>query len=200
MNLSGRLQRDERQIQLLNAANAIILEKGTDALTLITLAERAGVTKPVTYKHFGNRKSLLHALFKYSDDALTARMNAQMEKPISDLKDAVTVCITTYFECMADDGEAFNATVAALKAYPEFSDIGLDVQDFFCQILQRSLQKYLPENFRIPEWTAIMIFGATESLCIMMIKDPALKPKVISEAVWLVKTLLADQLNRFSGN
>lgn len=56
-DLSGRLQRDERQIQLLNVANSIILAEGTDALTLITLAEKAGVTKPVTYKHFGNRKS-----------------------------------------------------------------------------------------------------------------------------------------------
>ena len=100
---------------------------------------------------------------------------------------------------MADDGEAFNATVAALKAYPEYAGISREVQDFFCQILQRALQRWLPENFRIPEWTSVMIFGATESLCLMMFADPALKAKISEEAIWLVKTLLADQLKRFTG-
>ncbi|HGH5990005.1 TPA: TetR/AcrR family transcriptional regulator [Morganella morganii] len=197
--MSGRLQRDERQIQLLNVANSIILAEGTDALTLITLAEKAGVTKPVTYKHFGNRKSLLHTLFKYSDDVLTERMNTGMEQPITDLDQAVSAFITTYFDVMAEDGEAFNATVAALKAYPEYAGISREVQDFFCQILQRALQRWLPENFRIPEWTSVMIFGATESLCLMMFADPALKAKISEEAIWLVKTLLADQLKRFTG-
>lgn len=44
-----------------------------------------------------------------------------------------------------------------------------------------------------------MIFGATESLCLMMFADPALKAKISEEAIWLVKTLLADQLKRFTG-
>ncbi|MHC8285601.1 helix-turn-helix domain-containing protein [Pseudomonas sp. XS1P51] len=35
------------------------LRTGTDALTLATLAERAGVTKPVAYEHFRTRSGLL---------------------------------------------------------------------------------------------------------------------------------------------
>lgn len=53
-----------------------------------------------------------------------------MEQPIADLDQAVSVFITTYFDVMADDGEAFNATVAALKAYPEYAGISREVQDF----------------------------------------------------------------------
>ena len=52
---SRRLSKAERRQQLLDTALRIVREEGADRLTLGHLAIRAGVSKPVTYEHFGTR-------------------------------------------------------------------------------------------------------------------------------------------------
>src|SRR5689334_13006179 len=57
-----RLSKTERRAQLLAVARDIVRESGSDALTLASLAERAGVTRPIAYEHFETRAGLLVAL------------------------------------------------------------------------------------------------------------------------------------------
>ena len=52
------MPKEQRRIQLLETASAIVRAGGTDALTLAHLAEQAGVTKPIAYEHFGTRAGL----------------------------------------------------------------------------------------------------------------------------------------------
>ena len=56
---SGRLSSASRRRQLLAVALSIVREEGADRLTLGHLAQRAGVSKPVAYDHFGTRSGLL---------------------------------------------------------------------------------------------------------------------------------------------
>ena len=82
-----KLPRAERREQLLATAKAILGEEGTDALTLGYLAERAGVSKPIAYEHFGTRAGLLIAICGAYDDrqkeaqreALEATMREALE-------------------------------------------------------------------------------------------------------------------------
>ena len=71
-----RLSREDRLRQLLDMSWRVIRDEGTDALTLGRLAERAGVTKPVVYDHFGTREGLLTALYRDFDARQTATMTA----------------------------------------------------------------------------------------------------------------------------
>lgn len=57
-----RLPKEERNRQLMDVAWSIVRGEGTDALTLGYLAERAGVTKPVVYDHFGTHRAARRAL------------------------------------------------------------------------------------------------------------------------------------------
>lgn len=52
---STRLSKPARREQLLDTAMAIVRAHGTDSLTLLSLAEAAGVSRPVVYDHFGTR-------------------------------------------------------------------------------------------------------------------------------------------------
>ena len=54
-----RLSKQARREQLLDVAVAIVRTQGADGLTLVTLAEAAGVSRPITYDHFGTRPGLL---------------------------------------------------------------------------------------------------------------------------------------------
>lgn len=66
-----RLRKEDRRVQLLEVARGIVRQQGTEALTLGYLAERANVTKPIPYDHFGDREGLLMALYRdFSDRQL----------------------------------------------------------------------------------------------------------------------------------
>lgn len=57
-----RLAPAERREQLLDAALRVVSERGFDAVTVDSIARRAGVTRPVVYDLFGDLKSVLLAL------------------------------------------------------------------------------------------------------------------------------------------
>jgi AcrR family transcriptional regulator len=56
------LPRDERSKQLLEIAEAVFAERGVQATSMEEIADRAGVTKPVLYDHYGSKDRLVAAV------------------------------------------------------------------------------------------------------------------------------------------
>ena len=67
----SRLRGVARHQSFLDAARVIALEGGLNAVTMESVAHRAGVTKALGYRFFENREALLQALFDH--DALIFR-------------------------------------------------------------------------------------------------------------------------------
>ena len=61
---SARLTRAERRDALLDAALALVTSDDLAAVSMETVAERAGVSRPLVYKHFANRNELLAAIYR----------------------------------------------------------------------------------------------------------------------------------------
>lgn len=57
-----RLPREERARQLLDVAEAVFSECGVRSASMDEVAERAGVTKPILYDHFGSKDGLVAAV------------------------------------------------------------------------------------------------------------------------------------------
>ena len=55
------MARAERETQLLDVAEEVFSTKGYLSATVEEIAERAGITKPVIYDHFGSKEGLLAA-------------------------------------------------------------------------------------------------------------------------------------------
>jgi AcrR family transcriptional regulator len=53
-----RMTAQERREQLVGVARALFAEKGYEATSIEEVAERAGVSKPVVYQHFGGKEGL----------------------------------------------------------------------------------------------------------------------------------------------
>ena len=70
-----RLRRAERRAALLDAAVELVESLPLDAVTMDAVAERAGVSRPLVYRHFANRGDLLAATY---------------EREVADLHDALT--------------------------------------------------------------------------------------------------------------
>lgn len=118
--MSARLTRDARRAQLLAVAHDIVRSEGTDALTLARLAERAGVSKPIAYDHFGTRAGLLAALFRSFDERQIERMTAAMADRGDTLRAASEIAAAGYLECLV--GPEWEDVSAALLAYEETKD------------------------------------------------------------------------------
>jgi AcrR family transcriptional regulator len=53
-----RMTAQERREQLVGVARGLFAEKGFEATSIEEIAERAGVSKPVVYQHFGGKEGL----------------------------------------------------------------------------------------------------------------------------------------------
>lgn len=114
-----RLPKEQRRQQLLETARAILGEEGAEALTLARLAERAGVSKPIAYEHFGTRAGLLIALCdEYNDRQVAAQAEALAARG-GGVADVAGIFAHSYVTCVLDIGPAMGAAFAALAASDE---------------------------------------------------------------------------------
>ena len=68
---------------LLDATRTLLEERGTEALTMAAVAERAGVSRRAIYLHFASRTELLTELFGYisEQESLTASLQPVWQAP-----------------------------------------------------------------------------------------------------------------------
>ena len=85
------VRRAQRREELLDAAIGIIREDGP-SVSMDALAAAGGVTKPIIYRHFGDRAGLIHAVaHRFAEDLLTEIRSAlgRQTDPRSVLADTV---------------------------------------------------------------------------------------------------------------
>jgi AcrR family transcriptional regulator len=70
-------RRAERRTELLDAAVAVIRRDGP-GVSMEAIAAEAGVTKPIVYRHFGDRHGLVAALAERFSDGLLAELRASL--------------------------------------------------------------------------------------------------------------------------
>lgn len=74
-----RLRRADRREALLDAAIAIALDHGVEAVSMETVAARARVSRPLLYKHFSNGAELLAAAYRREMGILDADVAAAVD-------------------------------------------------------------------------------------------------------------------------
>lgn len=75
MKKKQRLSGAERRAQLLEVARKVFAHRGYDATSLDEVAERAGVSKPIVYEHFGAKEGLYAAIVEREMDHLVASVS-----------------------------------------------------------------------------------------------------------------------------
>jgi AcrR family transcriptional regulator len=113
-----RLSRADRHAQLLDAARVLIREEGTDGFTLARLAERAGVTKPLAYQHFGDRAGVLAELYRSFEARQREVLAEALRTTPDDLGAVAAVVAAAYVDCCLAEGAELADVVAALAGSP----------------------------------------------------------------------------------
>lgn len=106
-----RLARSSRRDALLDAAAELVAGGDVDSVSMEAVAEQAGVSRPLVYKHFANRSELLAALYQRESALLHSELATDVEAAVS-LEEMFRALIRGALRAQASRG----AALAALRS------------------------------------------------------------------------------------
>lgn len=80
-----RLRSDERQREIVAAVLALARERGPDAITTQSIAERIGVTQGALFRHFPDKEAIWLAVFAWVRESLSEVLAESIERADSPL-------------------------------------------------------------------------------------------------------------------
>jgi AcrR family transcriptional regulator len=175
-----KLPKAQRRDQLLETALEIVRAEGSDALTLPYLAERAGVSKPIAYDHFGTRSGLLIALYKRLDDLQVTALRQALARSPRRLQDAARVVSQAYLDCASSAGAEWHAVSAALQGDEEMEAVQRELIDSYVALYCEAFAPYtdLPaDELRL---RCIGILGAAEAVSRAIIRGEATEDRAVA--------------------
>ena len=109
---SGRLTREDRRDALLDAAVELVVSGDPDVVSMEAVAERAGVSRPLVYKHFANRGELLAAVYQREATLLHRELAAEVGAAAT-VEEMFRTLIRGALQAAAERGHVFNALRSA---------------------------------------------------------------------------------------
>ena len=176
---STRLSKPARREQLLDTAMAIVRAHGTDSLTLLSLAEAAGVSRPIVYDHFGTRPGLLIALYRRLDERHRAASEEALRDAPAVLREIARVLSAAYFACATDMPE-FTAVSAALKGDPEAEALQHDLLADYTGVMATALAPHTGLPAEALQLRCVGVLGAAEALAAELNHGRGTAPDVIT--------------------
>lgn len=124
----------DRRRELLEAAERIVLRDGPEA-SMNAIAAEAGITKPILYRHFGDKGGLYRALAVRHTDGLLAGLRAALASPVP-RRERVEATLDTYLLAIETRPQVYRFLMhPADEAAP--ADSGFDVGRHSAPLLRR---------------------------------------------------------------
>ncbi|MBD7996368.1 helix-turn-helix transcriptional regulator [Arthrobacter sp. Sa2CUA1] len=135
-----RLAKPERRIQLLEVARQLIRDAGTDGFTLGRLAERAGVTKPLVYDHFGDRAGVFAELYREFEARQRNTLAAALADAEPKLPVVAGLVAGAYIDCCLAEGRELADVVAALAGFSTLAGVRQEAEDAYLAMCRTALE------------------------------------------------------------
>lgn len=123
-----------RREELLEAANRVVLRDGPGA-SMNAIAAEAGITKPILYRHFGDKGGLYRALAVRHTDALLSSLRAALDAP-ADRRRRVESTLDTYLAAIASHPQVYRFLMHPAEEGPA-GEYGFDVGQDSAMLLRR---------------------------------------------------------------
>lgn len=165
-----KLSKPERREQLLETAMVVVRDEGANALTLAHVAERAGVSKPVAYEHFGTRSGLLIALYRRIDERQITALHNALERVPQRLKPIARVVSDAALSCYSSIGSEWHAISAALKGSEEMEAVQRELIDSCIGLYCDTFAPYTALSDTDLHLRCAGFVGAAESISVEVIR------------------------------
>lgn len=186
----ARLSKQARREQLLDTAREIVREQGADGLTLVTLAEAAGVSRPIAYDHFGTRTGLLLALYRRLEERHRAAVTVALQDVEPSPSAISHVMSSAYFACATDMPE-FTAVSAALKGNPEAEALQHEMLDGYTEVMAHALAPLSGLPVGALQLRCTGVLGAAEAIAVEVNRGRTTIPDAVSALADLIVGSLA---------
>ncbi|GAA1699044.1 TetR/AcrR family transcriptional regulator [Kribbella sp. NPDC056951] len=185
---------ERRRPMLLDAALEVFSEKGFAGTTMQSVADAAGVTKPVVYDSFANRDELLLALLAREEQHLVISIVAALpaDPTVGTPEEHVLDGLTAFLSTAAENPQSWRIVFGAqYGAAPVVADRVRAARAFLVEGLRLTLVKSLPgvtdPDANLPV-LAELLASMTEASARMLVVDgtdrtPAELAKVVSKVV-----------------
>lgn len=108
--------RDARREALLAAADLVVQRDGSSA-SMAAIAAEAGITKPILYRHFGDKSGLYAALAARHTDRLLVDLTAAL-RSAGTARDRVRRTVDAYLVVVEDEPQVYRFLVQSVEAAP----------------------------------------------------------------------------------
>ncbi|EGG43216.1 MULTISPECIES: TetR family transcriptional regulator [Streptomyces] len=127
---------DRRRRELLEAADRVVLRDGPGA-SMNAIAAEAGITKPILYRHFGDKGGLYAALAKRHTDALLASLRAALDAP-AERRERVEATLDTYLAAIEARPQVYRFLMHPAEGGPQQpAEAGFDTGRNSIPVLRR---------------------------------------------------------------
>ncbi len=165
----------------------LVCEEGADSLTLGRLAARAGVSKPITYEHFGTRSGLLAELYKSLDQAQVSALKEALQSVQQNPGETADVLVAAYIHCAADTNGEIYAVGAALSGSEEMGAVHQEVLAGYAQLFAAALAPHSPLPPDELQRRCVGLVGAGEALCRVMVQGQCSEPEAAAAFFSLIR-------------
>src|SRR4051812_45752998 len=125
---------DRRRRELLEAADRVVLRDGPKA-SMNAIAAEAGITKPILYRHFGDKAGLYQALAVRHTDALLDSLRAALDAP-AERRRRVEATLDTYLAAIEARPQVYRFLMHPAED-PQSPERGFDVGLHSAPLLRR---------------------------------------------------------------
>src|SRR6201991_5290331 len=123
-----------RRKELLEAADRVVLRDGPQA-SMNAIAAEAGITKPILYRHFGDKAGLYQALAVRHTDALLDSLRAALDAP-AERRRRVEATLDTSLAAIEARPQVYRFLMHPAEDAPQ-ADQGFDVGRHSAPLLRR---------------------------------------------------------------
>ncbi len=106
---SAAMRRAERRVELLDAADSVTRRDGP-AASMDVIAREAGITKPILYRHFGDKGGLYTALAERYANGLMSEIKDSLGRATGP-KARLSLTIDTYFSWLDSEPQVYRFLV-----------------------------------------------------------------------------------------
>ncbi len=123
----------ERREQLIQVSRALFAEKGFEGTSVEEIAQRAGVSKPVVYEHFGGKEGVYAVVVDREVRTLLEAIRASLTTPRAGSRELIergTLALLDYIEACPDGFRILARDGVTAGSFATIlSDIGGQVED-----------------------------------------------------------------------
>jgi AcrR family transcriptional regulator len=185
-----------RREQLLRVTIKIVAEEGFQGVSIQSVAQKAGITRPIVYEHFGDLDGLLEAALATELDRAMAQVTATELGDLSqgDADEVMLESLRRYLAAVGENPMTWKLVLMPPEGAPEI--LRKRIVRGRAAVLRSLTNAVSPgampgEASPDPEMTARILSTIADEYARLLLTDPARFPadRLLAHAQWLLRNL-----------